>query len=345
MDFSKLSETELRQFLLDHPDIPLRGGSAAEQATNLFNRLKNNPNQSYPETIVDLYLASLIQEKLTDTNKYTFEQIFSASNSSIQQFVTGLNLPTNSSRSRVYRILYYLGLIEEFSPESVLIQPLILEQICQNFTFDQAVNLQINSKLKNIPCDLKVDDRSGHILSLPGLTADTKYLNKEIFKHGSGAVIYRLIGSGYHPGKRSLPDRVRLLNILLPRYQADTKEELKADLNNMLLNSFDSDSEITETLLKFGADPNFEYDGGKRPLVDAVDLRGHYSIHQEDEEPRSIGETLTELLLKYGADPNFRLPDDDYGHGLSQNPTLLEYAIERSDWNRVPEILRKHGAH
>ena len=78
MDFEKLTQAELVDFLNGYPDIITDSNQPlSEQARQLFEILlgQGQAIQEYPEPIIDLYEAYLVQSKVGSTPKYTYQQI------------------------------------------------------------------------------------------------------------------------------------------------------------------------------------------------------------------------------------------------------------------------------
>lgn len=113
MNFSYFPKWDLLEFLSSYPEIPIQGKNLIEQATHLFNQLRLTPDQVFPEFVVDLYLASLLEPKIPKDIKYTVQQLLSLSDSGITNLAFSLGLPVSASRIRVFRLLTYLDLIQE----------------------------------------------------------------------------------------------------------------------------------------------------------------------------------------------------------------------------------------
>jgi len=338
MDFSKVPGLDLLQFLIDHPEVPIRGGTLIQQVQNLFQTLQLKPDPVYPEIISDLHHAFLISSLFEDDSKYTFEQIQKLTPQELSQFQELLRLPSNASRSRIYRLLYFLDRISEFSIESMLAQELILANVCQNLTFEQALKLQVNKKLTNINCEFKINDSNNHIKSLPGINSDTKLLYRLIQKYGSEQTIYYLISFEFL-GKKfkslvselSLPDRIRLIKILLERV---TKIDPMV-FRDLLEYSFEESSEILELLLQHGADPTVGNEQGFNLLVPAMS-------YLKNSIPN------VKLMLKYGANPNSWVNntylDSPFREQFPGGLSILRFA-EIYGKPEVVELLKQAGAH
>lgn len=282
------------RFLADHPEIPLRGGSVTKQAAHLVDELlKRDANTVFPESIADLMLATQLKSQLDVPEKYTFEQIRLLTPAELVKFGEILGISENLSRGRVYSLLYFLDAIVPFSVEEILISDPVLQNICSNLTFNEAVNLQITKKLKNIPCELPVTDVSNLVTSLPGINADTKLLNHLISKYGSYSVIADIFSaSGYEDNEEvaellhdmSKEDRYRLAEILISRISNELM------FTDMAVEQSVS-AEILKMFIRHGLNLRKNQEGSEILFENALS------------SPDSL--EMIKLLLAAGANPNF----------------------------------------
>lgn len=67
----------------------------------------------------------------------------------------------------------------------VLLIPPIREQICQNLTFEEAINLRDALNLPNLKCSFRINDPDGQVIILKGVNNDTISAHYMITKFGS----------------------------------------------------------------------------------------------------------------------------------------------------------------
>ena len=119
MDFSKLSEVDLKNFLLMYqqadPNL-----TDVQSAQILFERLKHIKGTVFSIPVVDLYIAT--QYSGSKDKIYTEDQIMNLSKHEILAFDQIFQFGSQqyndqTNRERIMRILDYLGLISKEQPQ------------------------------------------------------------------------------------------------------------------------------------------------------------------------------------------------------------------------------------
>jgi len=323
MEFSRLSERELRKFLVEYSPIPFPpGASLSQRAQILFSKLQESPTSTYPEVISDLYLASQLRPQIKNQPVYSFSQIQNLSPSELTAFGKSLGLTSNVTKARIFQILDFLNLVEESSSQELLFQSDVLTGICAYLTFPEANKLRVSKDLSNLNCRVAISDRDAQISSLPAVNADTAYLHSLIQKYGSQKTLLGVFGIYTRekiPRPSSREDQIRLAKILISEMSNfNYTSEYGA---YPLSGAFSLDPEIVEMLLVKGADPNRMHDE-ETLLGIATQLKLSNRLEN------------IKLLLKYGANPNPFTPQV-YRNG--QKVKLIDYLIALKD---DPEIIR-----
>jgi hypothetical protein len=110
MNFHKLSYNQIVEFLALNNANPAM--DIYKQAANLFNELKGMNGNTFTISLVDLYIATQLQNVIDPTQIYTRESILNADPTTILQFATIMGLPMdNNVRERIIRILDFMELI------------------------------------------------------------------------------------------------------------------------------------------------------------------------------------------------------------------------------------------
>jgi hypothetical protein len=275
MDFSKLSRSDLVDFLSRFYPNYDKIFPSVEHAKELFEYLQTIPGTRFPVPVVDLYLASLYEGpkdefyhpkeilNLTPQQVRAFDDVF--------HFNARLNnLETN--RRRILRILDYLGLV--FHEETIFLQPTVLEHFCQNLSVDDLNKFRLACHLKEIPCNIPVQDQDGKITSVDRLNDLTYLIIRDIKELGSTRLLVYSSENG----------RNELVKFLLER-GVDPNAKTWEDQTALMLAVKHGHLEIVNILLEAGADPNHQ-----DPLND-----NHTALDYARSNPEIIN-----LLIRYG---------------------------------------------
>lgn len=329
MDWSKLSQTELYQFLDLYPDIPRdQNLSLQEQAQQLFEQLSLDPSSVYPDSVIDLTLASRLAPKLEAMSPYQIEDITSLSDQALLELGRKLMMaPNKISLQRILRVLGYLNLLS--SPVSVigtLSNKPVLESLCANISFPDAMNLREILKLSQLDCTVPITDPAGVITSLTPINFDTIKLYKVITKSGSTEtlisaiasnsipLIHLLIKNGANPiligvdGDSGFGRAIMEGNYGVVKFLLDSSFGQKltpVDRGHLSVYAvYYGKERITDLLLTYPINVNVSLNGGT-PLTIAAD-KGHVKILQ--------------MLLDGGADPNLlnQVQDSALGYAASK---------------------------
>ena len=338
MDFSKLSRSDLLDFLSQFRVRLNPISSPIEQAQQLFVQLQKRPDVIFPIPVVDLYLAS-VYEGPRDLI-YTPDQILNLSSDEIEafdqffQFEASLN-DVETNRRRILRILRYLGLIE--SPEQILLQPDVLERLCQQLPLDLN-NLRLAFDLIELPCVISVVDRDRYVSNLYPLNEQTLNLVQRITQYGSKIILL----------SASLKGQLEVVRLLLDR-GVDPNLKNTSGKTALLSASEKGQLEAVRLLLNGGADPNLQDIYGKTALIWASE-KGHLEVvrllldREADPDLRDMNRMtalmlaakngrleVVRLLLERGADPNLR----------DRNRRTVLMLASRNDHTKVVRLLQQ----
>lgn len=225
-------------------------------------------------------------------------------------------------------------------PRQILLIPPIKEQICQNLTFEEAVNLRNALNLPNLKCSFRINDPDGQVIILKGVNNHTISAYYMITKFGSKNT---LVNSSKF---NNLP----IINILL-----ENNIDLEASdyLGNLALISAIKHNhlETAKLLIEHGANINassFEgtplylavskgnLDMVKLLLENGADVNTLYRFRSVLIVASAQGHLeIVKALFQYGT-PNINLPD-------WEGQTALTYALQNNH-SEIVEYLKQHGA-
>jgi len=195
------------------------------------------------------------------------------------------------------------------STQDLFLIPTVLEEICSNLTFEEAINLRNSLNLSNLQCRVPIHDKSNQIFYLDNINSKTISVYLLIKQHGS------IISLAIFAGRGDL----EAVKVLLKAGVDINSQDIYS--GNTALNSaaWNGQVEIIKILLE---DPNLDIDFAnnrqRTALMTAVG-RGHLEI--------------VKILLAAGANVNAL----DY-HGSNS----LMMALEGSH-TKIAEILIKSG--
>ena len=184
-------------------------------------------------------------------------------------------------------------------------QPEILERICVNLTFEEAIQLQKALKISSLNCCIPIFDRDNQVLSLPRVDKQMIEIYQLITELGSNNALTWAVGQNNH----QLVENLLAIGIN-PNVMSMGRSLIEcASENNQL--------KIVQILLEAKADINKIGKFEKRALLSAAQ-----SGHQE----------MVKLLLNHQADPNLE------GYA---GVTALSLAIYKNQLEVVREFLNR----
>ena len=345
MNWSKLSKEELNEFLNMYPSVPQDPKlSLSEQAAALFEELSKDLSAEYPEPVSDLYLASKISSQLDKFPVYKSEDILKLPEIALLDLGRRLGMsPHKISVRRIIRILDYLGLLSSVSPTEILSSQPILEIICPQLSFPDAMNLRVVLKVPELNCIVPISDPDGVVSKLSPVNADTIKIYKLITEFGSVEALSKLvlkndyklvqifINNGADPTATTASHPLNPVNDV---FKTGSSKMLKILLSSPFSNKFTPDGfggalsiainnkqeALVRLLLTYPININFTSDlDGSTPLI----LSSFIGLVQ-----------ITKLLLENGADPNII---NARGSGA------LIFASQRGHFEII-DLLLKRGA-
>jgi len=325
MEFDKLTEAELREFLEFYPNIQTNPNlSLIQRARQLYEILRLNPSSRYPDFIIDLaraqYLKKMYEPYLQMQPPYTSEQISNMTYDDLRRFIELFGLPLESlqdpvqSFQQVQRILYFLGLIQTIAPKDVFLQTPILNEICKNLTFEEANIFRIAQGVSSLNCSVQINDSDQQIFQLFPINSQTNEIYLHILKSGSISsfmqfaeanrldLIKMLIQNGLNINIRDLKQSSQTILIIAAKngYQdlldyllangADVNITNFEGWNALMMTSAESHREnILKSLIQAGSDVNRVTENGWSALIIAVIFKNFENI---------------KFLVEHGADAN-----------------------------------------
>lgn len=195
----------------------------------------------------------------------------------------------------------------------------IQENVCQNLTFEQAIQLRDALSVRTLDCTVTIQDRDGYVSSLTGVNTDTYKLYSEIKRYGSVITLAEAAGQGQF-------EKVKFLLKLGVPVNAQDKSG-----SSILEYAIDGDQIfITKFLIEQGANPTLANRVGKVPLYFAI-------VNQNLE--------LVQMLVGAGANPRI-VDTSQNGHNAltltarDANLDIIKYLLPFFDINAIaPNLL------
>ena len=297
MDFSKLTEPELREFLsLAGNASGISKEELPKKAAELFENRQNLPNGlTFP--VIDLYVATVYSGPRNV--KYKLEDILKLNSNQIDQFAKFFQIrkgtegtPTQAKdefdKMRILRILRILGLLQDFSEASdpvwknVFLSDPILKNLCSSLSFENLNNLRLALNKDTLLCPVDIFDPHGVIQSLPAVNDFYSQLYPQIEQGSMDAVIWAIDTNNF-------PALEELLKLgVSPNFTYVSDFPLV--FTPLLWAISLGNEEAIRILLKYGADANYQVDvegeiDQVNPLMQAVIYR---SSENDPPKPRKF---------------------------------------------------------
>ena len=267
-------------------------------------------------------------------------------------------------------------------PEQTLLTEPILENICQQLSFSELVQLRINSKFRDLSCTVPVTDLRGNVVYLKGVNAETiaaySYINENYIEYSlKNAItennipaIYGLLKSGVSPNivREDVTDgqssalhlaaefgNVPVMKILM-EFGGDLNLANDNNVSPIFIAVWESQVEMVKFLLDQGVNPN-QIHGltpwDARSLIEEVANPDHWRDLSDDPDLAAIfaekmqkNVQILKLLLSYQADPNFSftLVDNEGQSEVYKSTPLLMVASEGNGNLEMLTLLLEAGA-
>ena len=187
-------------------------------------------------------------------------------------------------------------------------QSTILENICSNLTFEEAIEFRKALNVESLNCHILIEDRDQMISILDKVNDDTIKAYNIIKQYGSKSALQQLTFFGVNS----------IIKILMD-HGFNIDKNIRWENIALIWASKNSDLKTIKILLEYGTNINFTDSHGITALITSV-------------EKNNL--EIVKFLLEHGADANIINQDGD---------TALIWA-SGSDNLKIVEILLEHGA-
>lgn len=348
MDFRKLSHVDFEEFV--NMDFSEYGVSSPihrmmiVRAKKKYQQLQSIEGCILPLPIQDLEIAH--HYKKTIGRIYTSEEIRSLSPGDAEFFIEEFGLhpiPLEINRQRIFRILTYLGLIED--SQHLLLTPTILEEFSSTLSVVELAEFQLVMNVQQLLIRVPIADPDKQIMSIYPFNASLAPAIILINRVGS---IKTFLGCVKN-------NRIGNLQLFLDwGYDVDNQDGGQRTIHHsskqtaLMVAAMNNRLEIARILLRSnekkgrkgaverrGANPNL-FDHHGCPALGYAAGEGHLEMVQ--------------LLLSHGADPHLKadpprslLLDALRGHNLEILELFLKLGVDPNDQVELPQTILIHA--